>query len=88
MSKANNTSFFFIILLLCFALSYASRPDPAFHEATLNLNNIDQHQVTKVQDVVKFSAPSFVFLLQLIMVLIDHRLKISFEQIINFMIKH
>ncbi|KAK6798298.1 hypothetical protein RDI58_006000 [Solanum bulbocastanum] len=40
MSKAN-TSFFFIILLLCFALSYASRPGPAFQEATLN---IDQHQ--------------------------------------------
>ncbi|XP_015159107.1 phytosulfokines 3-like [Solanum tuberosum] len=43
MSKAN-TSFFFIILLLCFALSYASRPEPVFHEATLNLNNIDHHQ--------------------------------------------
>ncbi|NP_001293111.1 phytosulfokines 2 precursor [Solanum lycopersicum] len=40
MSKAN-TSFFFIILLLCFALSYASRPAPAFHEASLN---IDHHQ--------------------------------------------
>lgn len=50
MSKAN-TSFFFIILLLCFALSYASRPAPAFHEASLN---IDHHQVTKVQYVSEF----------------------------------
>ncbi|XP_059293482.1 phytosulfokines 3 [Lycium ferocissimum] len=41
MSKAS-TSFFFIILVLCFTLSYASRPEPAFHGATLN--KIDQHQ--------------------------------------------
>ncbi|KAM3363371.1 phytosulfokine 3-like [Capsicum galapagoense] len=41
MSKATS-SLFFIVLLFCFTLSCASRPEPAFHEATPN--KIDQHK--------------------------------------------
>ncbi|XP_049357627.1 phytosulfokines 3 [Solanum verrucosum] len=50
MSKAS-ASFFFIILLLCFALSYAARPQPLFHEATLN--NIQQQDVVEPKEVGK-----------------------------------
>ena len=50
MSKAS-ASFFFVILLLCFALSYAARPHPLFHEATLN--NIQNQDVVETKQVRK-----------------------------------
>nr|XP_009631904.1 phytosulfokines 3-like [Nicotiana tomentosiformis]XP_016476260.1 PREDICTED: phytosulfokines 3-like [Nicotiana tabacum] len=51
MSKAS-ASFFFIILLLSFTLSYAARPEPTFHEATLN-NNIQNQDVVEPKQVGK-----------------------------------
>ncbi|XP_019239598.1 PREDICTED: phytosulfokines-like isoform X2 [Nicotiana attenuata] len=51
MSKAS-ASFFFIILLLSVALSYAARPEPTFHEATLS-NNIQNQDVVEPKQVGK-----------------------------------
>ncbi|XP_060194364.1 phytosulfokines [Lycium barbarum] len=50
MSKAT-ASFFFIILLLCFTLSYAARPQPIFHEA--NLNKFQHQDVVEPKQVGK-----------------------------------
>ncbi|CAN4083058.1 unnamed protein product [Withania somnifera] len=52
MSKATS-SLFFIILLLCITLSYASRPEPAFHEATLNKNDQRRQDVVDSKQVAK-----------------------------------
>ncbi|KAM3286085.1 phytosulfokine 3 [Capsicum chacoense] len=51
MSKAS-ASLFFIILLLCFTMSYAARPEPLFHQVT-TLNNIQHQDVVEAKQVDK-----------------------------------
>ncbi|CAN4079809.1 unnamed protein product [Withania somnifera] len=51
MSKAF-ASFFFIILLLSFTLSYAARPQPIFHDVA-TLNNIQHQDVVEPKQVGK-----------------------------------